>query len=67
MGYVYISATNAETLLQRHSLRIRRDIDAWAYVESVEVVDASPPKDRAPFLGIHAGYLSSGPHTAGWA
>ncbi|EHK43250.1 hypothetical protein TRIATDRAFT_310795 [Trichoderma atroviride IMI 206040] len=60
-------ATNAETLLQRHGLKIRRDIDAWAYVQSAESVDALSPRDKALFLGMYAGYHFAGPYAAGWA
>ncbi|KAK1252832.1 hypothetical protein MKX08_004019 [Trichoderma sp. CBMAI-0020] len=60
-------ATNAETLLQRHGLRVRRDIDAWAYVQSAESVNALALRDRALFLGMYAGYQFAGPYAAGWA
>jgi nucleoside phosphorylase len=60
-------ATDAENLLRRHDIRLYGDIDAWPYVKAAKFFDTLPPRDRALFLGVYAGYHLSGTYVAEWA
>lgn len=60
-------AENAERLLGRHGLSIRKDIDKWYQSHSMLLADSLPRRDRVLMYGLQAAYFFDGNYQNGWS